>query len=90
MVSKDIDELVSQADTEGVTLAEIISRTMTPKQINKLQSILNSEIIENYSKIEDFMQDVKVASLEELMDLQGDVTTAAQTPAEVALSDDSA
>jgi len=90
MASLDMDELVSQAEAEGVTLAEMITRSMTPKQINEMQRGLNGEIAENYHKIESFMREVKVASLEELMELQGAVMTYPHTILEAALSDDSA
>ena len=71
-------------------MAEMISRSMTPNQINEMQRGLNGEISENYHKIESFMREVKVASLEELMELQGAVMTHPHTILEAALSDDSA
>ena len=62
-----MEELVSQAEKERVTLAEMISRTMTPEQLDELQNGLRVELASNYGEIEIFMRDVRVPSLEELM-----------------------
>jgi hypothetical protein len=67
MVALDIGELVSQAEKEGVTLAEMISRTMTPSQMDELQSGLCVELASNYCTIEGFMRDVQVPGLDELL-----------------------
>jgi hypothetical protein len=69
MAALDVGELVSQAEKEGVTLAEMISRTLTSEQMDEMQSGLCIELELNYDKIEGFMQDVKVPSLDELMGL---------------------
>ena len=58
-----LEELVSQADREGVTLAEVIARSMTPKQMNVLQRGVQAELRENYTKISDFMDDVETSSI---------------------------
>jgi len=62
-------ELVSQAEKEGITLAEIISRTLNPEELDLIQSNLENELSENYRRIENFMGEVEVPSLTELMDL---------------------
>ena len=67
MAALEVGELVSQAENEGVTLAEMISRTLTPGQMDEMQSGLRIELASNYGKIEGFMRDVKVPSLDELM-----------------------
>jgi hypothetical protein len=67
MAALDIEGLVSQAEDEGITLAEMISRTLSPEQMDKLQNGLCNELTSNYAKIEGFMRDVKVPSLDELM-----------------------
>jgi hypothetical protein len=69
MATLDVEELVSQAEKEGVTLAEMISRTLTPEQIDDMQSGLCNELASNYGKIERFMREVRVPSLDELMGL---------------------
>jgi hypothetical protein len=69
MVVVDVAELVSQAENEGVTLAEMISRTLTPEQMDGVQSGLCIELASNYGKIAGFMRDVTVPSLDELMGL---------------------
>ncbi|MCU0859254.1 MAG: hypothetical protein MUE55_01525 [Thermoplasmata archaeon] len=63
-----LEELVSQADEEGVTLAEVISRTMTPRQMNTMQKGLAMQLSDNYAKIADFMQDVETSSM---VDIEG-------------------
>lgn len=69
MTALDVNELVSQAENEGITLAEMISRTMTPEQMDDMQSGLCVELASNYGKIEGFMRDVRVPSLDELVGL---------------------
>jgi hypothetical protein len=69
MDALDVGELVSQAEEEGVTLAEMISRSLTPGQIDDMQSGLCIALASNYGKIEGFMRDVKVPSISELMGL---------------------
>jgi len=76
-----LEELVSQADREGVTLAEVIARSMTPRQMNTLQKGLTSEIKGNYAKISTFMDEVETSSMteiegmsiEELMGLRNEI-----------------
>ncbi len=59
--------LVSQAETEGVTLAEVISRTLDPRELDLMQAELADELSENYRNIEGFMSGIEVPSLEDLM-----------------------
>ncbi len=68
MASIDFEKLVSQAEDEGVTLAEMISRTLTPGQIDDLQSRLCVELVSGYNRIEGFMSEVRVPSLDEIME----------------------
>jgi len=75
MAAVDVGELVSQAEKERVTLAEIISRTMTPEQMDELQNGLRTELASNYGNIEGFMRDIKVPSLYELTGLDELVDT---------------
>lgn len=63
-----LEELVSQADKEGVTLAEVIARSMTPGQMNTLQKGLAVQLSDNYTKIADFMQNVETSSM---VDIEG-------------------
>lgn len=67
MTADDFSEFVSQAEEEGVTLAEIISRTLSAEQLNELQNGLRLEMTANHSKIEGFMSEVTVPSIEEMM-----------------------
>jgi ribosomal protein S12 len=84
-----LDELVSQADREGVTLAEVIARSMTPGQMNTLQKGLTAELEDNYAKISSFMEHVETSSMveiegmsiEELMGLRNEIMQCASDAA---------
>jgi len=58
--------LVSQAENEGITLAEMISKTMTSEQVDVASMELAEELSNNYENLVDFMSDVEVPSLEEI------------------------
>jgi hypothetical protein len=63
-------ELASQAEREGVTLAQVISRTLDPRELDLMQAELADELSENYRNIEGFMSGIEIPSLGELMDLE--------------------
>jgi hypothetical protein len=63
-------ELAGQAEKEGITLAEVISRTLDPRELDLMQAELADELSENYRNIEDFMSGIEVPSLGELMNLE--------------------
>lgn len=58
-----LEELASQADKEGVTLAEVIARSMTPKQMNAVQRGVKAQLRDNYDLIAEFMGDVETSSM---------------------------
>lgn len=68
MAFTSMSDLVSQAENEGVTLAEVIARTMTSEEMDRAQAEIESQLAEGYPGIEDFMSEVSVPSLEEIMD----------------------
>lgn len=70
-------ELASQAEKEGITLAEVISRTLDPRELDLMQAELADELSENYRSIEGFMSEVEVPSLGELMNLEEAVESTA-------------
>jgi len=93
MAALEVGELVSQAEKEGVTLAEMIYRTLTPEQIDEMQSGVCIELASNYGKIERFMHDIKVPSLDELMgldELTDSGSAISNTGLGMGLSDDTA
>jgi len=93
MTALDVDELVGQAEKEGITLAEMISRTLTPEQMDEMQSGLCVELASNYGSIEGFMRDIRVPSLDELMgldELTDSSRVAGNTALAMSLSDDTA
>jgi hypothetical protein len=67
MTRLDFEDLISQAEREGVTLAEVISRQMSPGEMDKAQGKLERQLSENYRRIEDFMSGIEVPSIEEMM-----------------------
>jgi macrodomain Ter protein organizer (MatP/YcbG family) len=81
VASVSIEQLASQAEKEGVTLAEMISKHMSAEEIDRTQAEIHAELARNYTSIEDFMQDIEsssflnlaVLSEEELRDLQEEV-----------------
>jgi len=70
MAGMTLVELAGQAEKEGVTLAEVISRTLDPRELDLMQAELADELSENYRNIEDFMSGIEVPSLGELMNLE--------------------
>lgn len=70
MAGMTLVELAGQAEKEGITLAEVISRTLDPRELDLMQAQLADELSENYRNIEDFMSDIEVPSLGELMNLE--------------------
>lgn len=69
MAGMTLVELAGQAEKEGITLAEVISRTLDPRELDLMQAELADELSENYRNIEDFMSGIEVPSLGELMNL---------------------
>jgi hypothetical protein len=63
-------ELAGQAEKEGITLAEVISRTLDPRELDLMQAELADELSENYRNIEGFMSGIEVPSIGELMNLE--------------------
>ena len=70
MAGMTLVELASQAEKEGITLAEVISKTLDPRELDLMQTELADELSENYRNIEGFMSGVEVPSLGELMNLE--------------------
>lgn len=62
-----LKELVSQAEKEGISLGVMISQKMSPEEMELAQMELAAEICANHASIEDFMADVKVPSLHEII-----------------------
>jgi hypothetical protein len=70
MAGVTLVELASQAEKEGITLAEVISRTLDPRELDLMQAELADELSENYRNIEEFMNGIEVPSIGELMNLE--------------------
>jgi len=67
VTSPDVSELVRMAEAERLTLAEVISRELTPEQIDSLQGTVSLDLTHNFESISDFMVDVHVPSSDELL-----------------------
>ncbi|UCE91438.1 MAG: hypothetical protein JSV90_08565 [Methanobacteriota archaeon] len=79
-----LDKMMSQADKEGVTLADILARDLSPAEMNRVQEYIHREIAVNRATIEEFMSDIEVTgtfdfasmSEEELDDFQENLRSA--------------
>jgi len=78
-------ELVSQAEKEGTTVAEIIARQLTVEQMDEAQAALEERLAENYRSIEKFMSDVCVPSIDEVMAMSEDDRSELIAEAELAV-----
>ncbi len=67
MKHSDMMQFVSQAEKEGVTLAEVLTRRVSAGDLDRIQAALADEISSNYRTIEDFMSDVSVPSIDEIL-----------------------
>lgn len=90
MAAYTIDDLVSQAEAGGCTLAEVMSSRLSADDLAGLQSELGRMIAENYRSIESFMSDVEVPSIADLSVLPAGVLDELEDEIRVALSDEPA
>lgn len=68
-------ELVSQAEKEGVTLAAMVTREMSVEEMELAQDVLAAHLSENYAKIEKFMAEVTMPSMEELLSKRNELSS---------------
>jgi len=79
---------VSQAEKEGVTLAEVLTRKLSARDLDEIQADLVEELSSNYRNIEDFMSDVSVPSIDEVLAMDQDDQAGLQSVSGRVLSDD--
>ena len=79
---------VSQAEKDGVTLAEVLTRTLSARDLDKVQTDLVEELSSNYRNIEDFMSDVSVPSINEILAMDHEDQAGLQSVSGRVLSDD--
>lgn len=84
-----IDLLVSQADQDGKTLAEILTRGLSSKELDRLQREVTERIRANYASIASFMSDVEVPSIPDFASMTEEQLTDFEKEVLFALSDDS-
>jgi hypothetical protein len=82
-----LDRLVSQADREGVPLAQVMARELSVNEIDRIQQFLRREMSENYSAIEGFMKDVEVPGTYDFSSMAEEQLTVIQEGIMGALSD---
>jgi uncharacterized protein YlaN (UPF0358 family) len=85
----NLDALVSQADQEGKTLAEILTRRLSSKELNRLQKDITKRIQANYESIASFLSDVEVPSIPDFASMTEEQLTGFEKDVQFALSDDS-
>jgi hypothetical protein len=88
MTAYSMEDLVSQAETEGVTLAEMLMRSLTAEELASIEEDLKRKIDENYRSIEGFMCDVEIPSIPDFSSLSEVDLTKMQEEVLTALSDD--
>ncbi len=59
--------LVGKAEEEGVTLAAMISRHLSPEDLEAARLELSLELSKSYASIEEFMGGVEVVPLEDIV-----------------------
>jgi hypothetical protein len=88
MAYTNMMELVSQAESEEVTLAEMLTRSLSSRDLDKVQDALIREMSSNYRNIEEFMSDVSVPSIDEILAMDQEELTELQLVSDHELSDD--
>lgn len=79
--------LAEESEREGVTLAEMISRRLSPGEMELASAEVECELACNYRSIEKFMSDVTVPSLEEIIGVEDGVAYELPVPEDFELSD---
>jgi hypothetical protein len=87
MSSCSMEDLVSQAEESGVTLAQVISAKLSANELNNLQDELRARIEDGYRSIAGFMEGVDVSSCVDFSSLPEDELAEMQHNIEAALSD---
>ena len=82
-----LQKLVSQAEEEGVPLAQVMARELSMDEIDSLGGFLKTEMDENYAAIADFMRDVDVSGSYDLSSMSEDQLDELQQELMFALSD---
>lgn len=88
MAYSNMMRFVSQAEEEGVTLAEVLTRKLSARDLDKIQAALAEELSSNYRNIEDFMSDVSVPSIDDILAMDQEEQVGLQSESGRELSDD--
>ncbi len=60
-------KMVGKAEEEGVTLAAMITANLSPEDLNRARLELSMELSKSYMAIADYMSDVEVPSLDDIV-----------------------
>ena len=82
-----LQKLVSQAEEEGVPLAQVMARELSMDEIDSLEGFLRAEMDDNYAAIADFMKDVEVSGSYDLSMMSEDELDRLKQELTYALSD---
>lgn len=88
MTAYKLEDLISQAESGGVTLAEVMSSKLSAKDLERMQQELGQRMADNYRSIETFMADVEVPSIAGISDLSDSDLDEIQGEIIAALSDE--
>lgn len=88
MTACNIEELVSQAESGGGTLADVLTSRLSAMDLDELERELAQRMAENYRTIEGFMAEVEVPSIADLSDLSLSDLDEIQNDVLAALSDE--
>lgn len=82
-----LERLISQAEEEGITLAQVMTRELSMNEIDQVQESLRTEMADNYAAIEDFMENVEVPGSYDFSSISEEQLTILQEELMYALSD---
>ncbi|MGD9963163.1 MAG: hypothetical protein AB7S97_04610 [Thermoplasmata archaeon] len=88
MTGYKVDQFVSQAESEGCTLADVLTSRLSANDLDALQLELTQKMAENYRTIEGFMADVEVPSVADFSGFTGQELDEMQSEVLAALSDE--
>jgi hypothetical protein len=88
MTAYTLEELVSQAESGGVTLAELLSSRLSANDLDRIQGDLSRAMAENYRSIEGFMSGIEVPSIADFSELSETDLDDAEALIRAALSDE--
>jgi len=87
MSSNTIEDFISQAEESGVTLAQVMSASLSAEELDRMQSELRGRIEKGYESIAGFMDAVEPPGPVDFSSLPEEELAEMQHSIETALSD---